>query len=278
MDIVTAQVVLLWTAVAAYAVSAVLFTAAAVFRRDGRWLRGSLGLAAVGLLPHAIAILLRWIEVGHGPYVSFYEVASSDSWVAVALFVLVAWREPRLRLAGMAVLPVSFLLIGAAVMAPRQGRELLPILRSYWLVLHVAFAKLAYGPYLLGLGASVLYLWAKRHGGPPTALSHRLKDATVLDDLSYRLVAFGFLMHVSMIVAGAIWAREAWGSYWSWDPIESWSLISWLCFAVVLHLRTVHNWRGTRAALSTVGAVVVVIFAFFAVPFLGGSHQLLLGF
>ncbi len=308
MDMVTWQVASLWAAVALYAVSTVLFVAAAVFRRNGRWEGSALALATAGLLPHGIALLLRWAEVGHGPYISFYEVASSDTWVAVATFAFVARRYPRLRLAGMAVLPVSFLLIGAAVFAPHEGRELLPILRSYWLVLHVTFAKLAYGPYLLGMGAAILYLWTLRAPQPPpgkaagtqlraslagrgsTLPSHagkwtggldprtRLSDPAVLDELSYRLVAFGFLMHAVMIFAGAIWANQAWGSYWSWDPIETWSLVSWICFAVVLHLRIIHGWRGTRAALGTVGAVIVVIFAFFAIPFLGGSHQILLGF
>lgn len=278
MDLVTGQVILLWVAVALYATSTVLFVAAAIFQRNGRWIGSALGLAAGGLLPHGLGILLRWAEVQHGPYVSFYEVASSDTWVAVGLFAVVAWRNPRLRLAGMAVMPVSFLLIGAAVLAPREGRELIPILRSYWLVLHVTFAKLAYGPYLLGLGAAVAYLWSTRKGMPARSFKGPLGDPALLDELSYRFVAFGFLMHAVMVFAGAIWANQAWGSYWSWDPIETWSLVSWLCFAVVLHLRLIHNWRETRAALSTVGAVVVVIFAFFAIPFFGGSHQILLGF
>lgn len=278
MDSVTAQVALLWVAVALYAVSTVLFVAAAVFRREGRWPRWAFVLAAIGLLPHAAAIVLRWVEVQHGPYVTFYEVASSDTWVAVALFVFAAWRYQRIRMAGMIVLPVSFLLIGAAVLAPREGRELIPVLRSYWLVLHVTFAKLAYGPYLIGLGMAVLYMLNRRKPLAAANSSRRLADPAVLDELSYRFVAFGFLMHAVMIIAGAIWANQAWGSYWSWDPIETWSLVSWLCFAVVLHLRVVHSWSGTRAAFSTVGAVVVVIFAFFAVPFLGGSHQILLAF
>lgn len=273
-----AQVALLWLAVALYAAGGVVLCAAAVFRRKGGWLASSLGLAAGGLLPHGIAILLRWAEVGHGPYISFYEVASSDTWIAVALYVIVAWRYPRLRQAGVVVLPVSFLLIGAAVMAPSEGRELLPVLRSFWLVLHVTFAKLAYGPYLLGLGASVVYLWNRRLGEASHSPTRLLGDAAMLDELSYRLVAFGFLMHAVMIGAGAIWAKQAWGSYWSWESIETWSLVSWLGFAVVLHLRLVHGWRGRRAALATVGAVALVVFAFIAVPFLGGSHQMLLAF
>ncbi|HEX9015990.1 MAG TPA: cytochrome c biogenesis protein CcsA, partial [Chloroflexota bacterium] len=174
---------LLWAAVALYAASTVLFVATAVFHLRERWTDRAFVLATVGLAPHGISILLRWIEVGHGPYISFYEVASSDTWVAVSLYCFVAWRYSRLRLAGMAVLPVSFLLIGAAVFAPREGRELLPVLRSYWLVLHVTFAKLAYGPYLLGLGAAVLYL----RGGTGSALSgraQRLNDPAVLDELS----------------------------------------------------------------------------------------------
>lgn len=266
---------MLWLAVGLYSAGTVLLVATAVFRLRARWQTGALALATLGLLPHAGAIALRWIEVQHGPYIAFYEVATSDSWVAVALYVLVAWRFPRMRPAGAAILPISFLLIGAAVMSPREGRELLPTLRSYWLVLHVVFAKLAYGPYLLGLGAAILYLFARRRQG---AVAGRLNDPAVLDDLSYRFVGFGFLMHMVMVITGAIWAKQAWGSYWSWDPIETWSLVSWLGFAVVLHLRIVHNWRGRRAAWGTIGGVALVVVAFFAIPFLGGSHQTLLAF
>ncbi len=276
MDIENGQVALLWLAVALYAAGTVLLVARAVFELDARWQSRALVVGALGLLPHTGAIVLRWIEVQHGPYISFYEVASSDSWVAVALFALVAWRFPRMRPAGMVVLPVSFLLIGAAVLSPREGRELLPVLRSYWLVLHVVFAKLAYGPYLLGLGAAVLYLFARRRG--EGVEKGRLNDPAMLDELSYRFIAFGFLMHIVMVIAGAIWAKQAWGSYWSWDPIETWSLVSWLAFGIVLHLRVVHNWREVRAAWGTIAGVALVAFAFFAIPFLGGSHQALLAF
>ncbi|MCL4534143.1 MAG: cytochrome c biogenesis protein CcsA [Bacteroidetes bacterium] len=277
MSISNWQVAFLWVAVAMYAASTVLFVASNVFRLHARWANLAVSLATFGLGPHGLSIILRWVEVGHGPYISFYEVASSDTWLAVALYVVSAHRYPALRPSGMVILPISFLLIGAAVFAPREGRELLPVLRSYWLVLHVTFAKLAYGPYLIGLGAAVLYL-RKRNREVPAGGARWRDDPAVLDELSYRFVAFGFFMHVLMIIAGAIWAKQAWGSYWSWDPIETWSLVSWLCFAVVLHLRAVHGWQGSRAAYSTVGAVAVVIFAFFAVPFLGGSHQILLGF
>lgn len=278
MDSVTVQVVLLWVAVALYAVSAVLLSIELVFHRDWRWLGWAVPLATVALVPHGVAILVRWVEVQHGPYVTFYEVTASQTWIATALYAGAAWRYPRLRLTGAVVLPICFLFLGAAVFSPKEGRELLPVLRSFWLVLHVLFAKLAYGPYLLGLGAAVLYLLGKRNVASVESLSRRLGDPALLDELVYRLVAFGFLMHAVMIVAGAIWAKQAWGSYWSWDAIETWSLVSWLAFGVLLHLRVVHGWQGNRAALATIGAVILVVFAFIGVPFLGGSHAPIVAF
>ncbi len=279
MEILSDQITYLWIGVTLYALAGVFCALSLTFSRLERLLGTAVVVGAVGLIPHSVAILMRWVEVGHGPYITFYEVASSDTWIAVAIFVIIAWRYPKLRGAGIVVFPVSFLLLGAAVLSPNEPRQLLPVLRSWWLVLHVLFAKLAYGPYLVSLDLSVLYILKTKGWIRSEAINRRLPSPAVLDELSYRFITFGFMMHAVMIVAGAIWADQAWGSYWNWDPIETWALISWIVYAVVLHLRLVHGWRGHRAIGSVIGATFVVAFAFLAVPFFyGGSHLPLLTF
>lgn len=279
MNLFTNEITYLWIGVTMYAVAGVLITLSLVFARLGNLLGKGVAIGILGLIPHAVAIAIRWVQVGHGPYVGFYEVASSEAWVGVAIFALVAWRYPRLRGAGVLLFPATFLLVGGAVLSPSEPKELIPALRSWWLVLHVIFAKLAYGPYLLALDLSVLY-WLKVKGFiKADVINRRLPEPAVLDEIAYRLIGFGFLMHGVMNVAGAIWANQAWGSYWSWDPIETWSLISWIVFAIVLHLRLVHGWRGGRAVGSVIVAGIVTVFAFFAVPYIyGGSHLPLISF
>ncbi|MDA8186776.1 MAG: c-type cytochrome biogenesis protein CcsB [Dehalococcoidales bacterium] len=274
------EVLLFWIATALYAVSSVLYTAGFVFG----WRKGpdlATWLAAVGLLPHLAGIVVRWIAVGHGPYLNFYEVTISDTLVAVTIFVFLAWRYPRVRPAGIVVLPLSFLLIGAGIFSPHEGREVIPIMKSFWLGVHVTFAKLAYGSYLFSFALAILRIVKGRQEsrqeiyGPMMA---RLPSPMVMDDLALKAISFGFVMHSIMIFSGSIWANEAWGNYWSWEPIETWAFLSWLVYGIVLHLRLVHGWQGNRAAIAAIASLVVVIFAFFGVPLVfSDSHAPILG-
>lgn len=270
------EVLFFWLATACYAISSVFYTSSFIFG----WKKGpdlATWLASFGLLPHLIGILIRWIAVGHGPYLNFYEVTISDTFIAVAIFCFAAWRYPRIRPAGAVVLPVSFLLIGAGVFSPREGGEVIPLMKSFWLGVHVTFAKLAYGSYLFSFALAILHI-IKTRKKSYSAVMERLPSPAVMEDLAFKAIGFGFVMHTVMIFSGSIWANEAWGTYWSWAPIETWTTVSWLVYGIVLHLRTVHAWRGNRAAFATVAGMVVVLFASFGVvlvyndghaPFLG---------
>ncbi|MDI3281061.1 MAG: cytochrome c biogenesis protein CcsA, partial [Bacillota bacterium] len=281
----TLEIGLHWAAVGLYAASAVAFLWGMAFRREAG-LRWGVRLAAAGLVPHTAALALRWVAAGHGPYLRRYEVWSSNAWLGLALFLLVQHRRPSLRAAGAAVLPVSLLLIGGAVVSSPEIHQLPATFKTYWLLVHILFAKLAYGSCLVGTGLAVLYLWRRRAelragagtgaaafgvgaesvaaqgragatasaGAPAAGLLSHLPAPEVLDELSYRFLGFGFLNIGIMIAAGAIWANDAWGSYWSWDPVETWSLISWLLYGLYLHLRRTYGWRGEPAAWLALGA------------------------
>lgn len=262
---VTTEVIVMWTAVTLYAVGSVLYAVGVVFRRDGL-LRAALYVSLAGLVPHAVAIAGRWIRVQHGPYLGFYEVVSSYAFASVLVLGLVAWRYRALRVAGVALMPIAFLMLAASMFTPKAELEITSRLASWWLTIHVAFAKLTYASFIAAFAIALIYLVRARAKGGFGEMLAKLPSQEILDELAYRFISIGFIFLTVMIVAGAIWANEAWGRYWGWDPIETWSLVSWIVYAVVLHLRLTMGWRGRKAAWAAVAALPVVVFALIGVP------------
>lgn len=270
------EILFLWAAVGLYAASAAAYVASLFFNKEG-WLGWATRLAAMALTPHTLSLVLRWLEAGHGPYLRRYEVYSSDVWVAVLMFLLAQRWRPSLRGLGAVVMPASFLLIGMAVMSSPEIRTMPPSFRTYWLLIHILFAKLAYGSNLIATGCAVLYLLKKRQADrdlPWRGLLAKAPDLPALDELSYAFASFGFLMIGIMILAGSIWAKNAWGSYWNWDAVETWALISWLVYGIYLHLRRTYGWKGSRAAWMNIVALGFLLFALFGVGlFFDSAHS-----
>lgn len=253
-----------WAAVALYALSACLFIYGYVFKKN-REIKWAVLITVVGLIPHTLALGLRWHFTGHGPFLRRYEVYSSDVWIGLVVFLLIQWRRPQLRPLGLIVLPFSFLLIGMGVMSSAEIRPLPETFHTFWLYVHIFFAKIAYGSTLIGTALAGIYL-ITGHGGKIAARwAGRLPERPVLDELSYRFIGLGFIMMGVMIAAGAIWADNAWGSYWSWDPVETWSLVSWITYGIYLHLRRMHGWQGDRAAWLSIISFGILLFAIFGI-------------
>jgi len=261
----TTEILMMWAAVSLYALSSILFVVALVFRRDAL-LRWALGVGLVGLIPHAVAIATRWERVGHPPALGFYEVVSSYAFISVAALGLLAWRRHNLTALGVIIMPLAFLLLGAAMFTPKADLELTSKLASWWLNIHVVFAKLTYGAFVVSFALALVYLYRERARGTLAEVLEKLPSQAVIDDLEFRFVSVGFVFLGIMIVAGAIWANEAWGRYWAWDPIETWSLISWIVYALYLHTRLTLGWRGRRSARFALFALPVVLFALVGVP------------
>lgn len=261
------EIAMFWTAVVLYAASTVLFVTSFVFDKPG-WEKWALGLAGVGLAPHSVANFLRWIAAGHAPYLSFYEVTLSLTWFAVLIFLLTQWRYPKMRAIGLVVLPVSFLLLAGAILASKEIILLPPTFRTIWLSIHISFNKLALSCFILGAGAAILYILKERseRKGRVKNFYKQLPDLADLDELSYRFNAAGFIFFGITIIAGAIWANNAWGRYWAWDPIETWSLIAWLTYALYLHLRLQRGWRGGKVAVVAFLAIIAAFIAVYGVP------------
>jgi len=262
----TTELAAAWIAIVAYAASSVGFTIGAIFGKR-RAETVAVVLASIGLAAHAVAIASRWARVGHGPYLGFYEVASLLAFMAVAGFLAVVARHRDLRVAGIAVLPVAFLVMGASLLVSKDAMAVEGSLASFWLAIHVAFANLAFGAYATSFALAVAYLM--KHAKPQRrwqALLDKFPEPDTLDALTYRFVGAGFVFQTVMIVSGSIWANEAWGRYWGWDPVETWSLIAWAIYAIYLHLTMTLGWRGKRAAWVAVLALPISLFSLLGVP------------
>lgn len=267
----TTEIVLMWVALTAFVAATAMFVFGVSFGSD-RLVRGAVLVAAIGLVPQIAALGVRWARVGHGPYIGYYEVANGLTLFVVALFVVAAWRNPRLSAAGVAVLPIAVLLLGGAMFAPKAGLPMTPNLASYWLFIHVAFANLAFAAFVASFGLAVVYVLRHRSKSERWLRRlERLPAQDVVSDLTTRFVLAGFLFWGVMIVSGAIWANQAWGRYWNWDPIETWSLIVWIVYALYLHLRFTMGWKGERLAWFAIAAMPVSLFALLGTPLVFNS-------
>ncbi len=273
------EVILMWAGVTFYALSSVLFVSALFFRKAGLWAFG-LWAAAIGLIPHGAAIIGRWIRIDRGPYLGFYEVVSSYAFVAVALLVVIAFRRRDMTGIGVGLMPLSFLMLGAAMFTSRYELAMTGMLASWWLSIHVIFAKIGYGAFLISFALSLVFLFRDKSGGFLAEALEKMPPQGYIDDLQFKFVGLGFIFYGIMIVSGAIWANEAWGRYWGWDPIETWSLIAWIVYALFLHARLTLGWRGRKLAWFSVIALPIVSFSLMGVPLVYDSIHAayLLGF
>jgi len=261
------QLTAYWGAIIIYVVTFIMLVAGYVFQKEHVLAKTSLG-TGLGLAFHTAGLGFRWAMVGHGPYVDFVEVVPADAWIAVVVLIALQWKKPGLQILGMFILPMVFMMLGFTVLL-EQSIESMPLTYStFWLYIHVLFAKLAYGSCLVGAASGGLYLWKSSRGQEIKGLLGKIPSPEFLDELGYRFVAFAFIMLGVMILTGAIWAHQSWGRYWGWDPIETWALISWFVYGLILHLRFTLSWKGKRAAWLAIGGFFLVLFSYWATPFI----------
>lgn len=228
-----------------------------------------------GFLVHCLAVIHRFIAVGHLPITNLHESLSFFALAIVGIYLYVEIRY-RVSTLGSFIVPFALLITLGAGMVPMAIRPLNPALRSAWIYSHTLLAFGAYAFFTISGGVALLYLiqshfLKKKQLGP---LFLKLPSLDILDEIGYRCLAFGFPMLTVAIITGAIWASRAWGSYWSWDPKESWSLITWFIYAALLHGRLTTGWRGRRAALLTIFGFLVMLFTFIGVNlWLPGLHS-----
>jgi cytochrome c-type biogenesis protein CcsB len=239
--------------------------------------------ALIGLVAQSVALIIRWktsydLGMGHAPLSNFYESLIFFAWTIVFLYLLMEWRLKN-RSIGVFVLPVAFLIMAYASIAPGISNHiepLIPALQSNWLTSHVLTCFMGYAAFTVAFALGIMF-FIKRAAGAATsktsAPTRLLPSEYQMDELMYSSIALGFIFLTLGIVTGSVWAHYAWGSYWSWDPKETWSLITWLTYAVMLHTRLVRGWRGRRMAIMTIVGFGCVLFTYLGVNFLPSLHS-----
>ena len=230
-----------------------------------------------GFILHCASLLWRYIEAGHTPITNMHEALSFFS-CSLAGFFLFIKRKRNIEILGTLVLPViSLMLIWASVM-PRSINPIPPVLQSFWLPVHTILCFLGNAIFLMSFLISIVYLVVegriKKKSLP--SITGKLPSLETLDSLNERCMSYGFPFLTAGIITGSLWAGFAWGSYWSWDPKEVFSLTTWIVYAILLHNRLAIGWRGRRTAYLMIVGFVMIVFTFLGVTFLtGGRHSYL---
>lgn len=258
---------LFWLAVVLYALGFALFAIALVFRKP-RTLDHAVLTAWSGFFLHSVAIAARWAQTGHPPFVSYFESMSASAWFGMLAYLALQQWKPFLRATGAGLMPLIVLLMGWAGTHPFGGQSLPVSLQSFWLFVHAGFATAAAGCFLFAAGVAAMRLYQTRRNGPAEPGLY-LAPGDRYDEFNFRLILLGFVFWGVMTVSGAIWADAAWGRYWAWDPVELWSLISWLVYAVYLHIYTVwKKLRGAFLARYAIAGALFVAFSLWGIRFL----------
>jgi len=231
-------------------------------------------LTLSGIL-QTLYILVRYQLAGHTPITTQHEAVVFFAWATTWAYLSFRWRY-TVKNFGTFVSWLIFLLLVFSSLASREVTELLPALRSWWLPVHAGVSLLAYGFLSLAFCGGLMYLLqerelkSKRFG----YFFSRLPSLEALDQLNSHCLTTGFVFLTLGIISGSIWARQAWGSYWQWDPKETWSLVTWIIYLIQIHQRFTVGWRGKRAAVMAICGFAAVVFTLWGVNYLlGGLHS-----
>ena len=225
----------------------------------------SLWATVAGFLCHIAYFTFRWSESGNIPITGFFEAVNFLGMGVILVFLIMEFRF-KIAALGSFMLPLVVLLMLPILLVSGDIKELSPVLKSGWLGIHTSFAVLGDAAFAFACIVSIMYLIQERqlkskHLG---AIFHRLPSLDIMDTISYKALTFGWPLFTLGMLTGSIWANSAWGTYWSWDPKETWSLITWVIYLALLHLRTI-GWRGRKMAVLSIVGFVFVLISFFVV-------------
>lgn len=263
MTDVAPELLWLWGGLACYAASgAVAVRAVADGRGEARstlwWL-----VAALAML--ALAIGQRWLRIGHGPFLNMFEILLSNLFSLGLIFSLAYWRVPRLRPSAVVIIAILLLLGLWILMVKPSDTHLPPTYETPVLWLHVSAGKLFLGLCLIALGlAGVILL---RRFGPAAHWFRAMPQSTELDQWAWRFMLAALVFQSLMLIAGALWAQDAWGRYWAWDPLETSAFVTWVAAAVAFHARLTYRVTPVVGAMMILGIFVLAFLTFFGIPF-----------
>ena len=259
--------VLFFASVVGYFAATMLQTAGVALNRE-KLRKAAYGLFAAAFLLHTAFTAWRGVEAGRLPLANQFEFASGFAWSAAVMGLMLYGRMKQEWIKTVSM-PVAFLVLSYAAFQPMEIKELMPALRSTWFALHIGSATFSYAAFAISGGLGVHYLLQMKKG-------HTEKESRMVqtDYMIYRLICLGFLLLTVVILSGAIWAEQAWSRWWSWDPKETWALITWILYAIFLHQRIRMKWQGKRMAWFAIIAGICMLFTFAGVnKLLPGLHS-----
>jgi ABC-type transport system involved in cytochrome c biogenesis permease subunit len=219
------------------------------------------GLLGAGVAAHTLSLAVRWERVGHGPFISMFEVLSSNVWSLSLLFLAAFLMVRAVRPAAAVALPIIFVLMAWMLVTHPDDGHLPATYATLWLYAHVAFGKVFLGALLVATAVSALMLFAARKPAPASP------DEAAREALVLRFLLLAFVFESLMLVTGAVWAQDAWGRFWAWDPLETWSFLTWLAIAILLHARVTMHLPPRATAAMVVTVFALAFLTFFGVPF-----------
>jgi cytochrome c-type biogenesis protein CcsB len=240
----------------------------------GEWIYRSASMATqAGWVLHTLALVVRGVELGRAPLATFPEAVSVVVWAAV-LFEMWAERQYGVKVLGAFVLPLVVTLSLSSMALPSGLGDLTPALRNAWILVHISLAILGVAAFVLNFAGGVMYLLQEHQlkSKRPGSFYYRLPSLETLDRLTFQTLTLGFPFLTVAIILGALWARSAWGSLLTFDPLALFSFVTWLIYAATLSGRAIAGWRGRRAAYFAVFGFVALLLTLGARFFLPGRH------
>ncbi|MDH5718005.1 MAG: cytochrome c biogenesis protein CcsA [Spirochaetia bacterium] len=263
-----AEVILFWITVFGYA-AAFIFHIFGIVNKKENLIRYTFYILYINIFLHTTVIILHWILTGHSPVTNSFENKLSGTWFIMLIYLIMVKLKKVEKSPAIVITPLVFFLLGYGYLHGIKIKPIGPAYDSPWLAVHVIFAWFAFSSYTIATGAGIILLLKVKN--PKSEKFKKMAAINVLDERCYRYVVLGFVNHAVMITAGALWAKKLWGNYWVWDPLEIWSLISFLFYAFYLHARSFLGWKMQKAAYLIIVGLFILIISFFGVGWFGPS-------
>ena len=269
------EAIFIWAALWFYGGSFLFFLGGIIFKKE-KGVRVGYILALAGYFLQIISIAVRWNATGHPPVMREYEGAILGSWVTLSIFFVISRWNRKMVAMGVAVMPFVLIMLGNGIFTNPVLEPMAPPFKSNWLWLHIVFAWVAYSSFCIAAIMGALYLLKGRARHADDGFYGRLPESPVLNELMLRMIMFGFVALTVQIGAGSLWAYGLWGRYWGWDPVETWSLITWLIYGIYIHLGATLGWKGRRMAWLAIVSLLSVFITYGGIGYMASVHMTLM--
>lgn len=263
VNLLQAESLSLWLALIGYSLVTALVMVGVIFKKRPE--RTLMGLMLVSVALHTVALGVRWVRIGHIPVINSFEMLSANIWGLMLAVTICYAVLPRLRAFAAVAMPVIIMLMAWMLLRPAEESSLPPTYDTIWLFIHIGFIKLFIGCAFIALALAGVILIRRTAFGQERFAS--MPADKVLDERAYRFMALCLIFDTLGVIAGSIWAQDAWGRYWSWDKLEVWSLVTWLAVGLTVHVRATYKTPPATNALLIVATWLIAFFTFFGIPF-----------